>query len=288
MTGIYKRELRSYFYSMIGYVFIAFLIAFVGVYFMVYNLNMGYPYFSYALSGGLFILLIAIPVLTMKSFSEERRSKTDQLLLTAPVTLGQIVWGKYLAMVSIFAIPNLIFCLFPLVIKASGNAYLKVDYCAILAYFLLGCVYIAVGMFLSSLTESQIIAAISTFGVLLVLYLWNGLMDFLPSSAGGNLTGVLLLWSLLAFGVYQMTKNWILAGALEILGAAAGTAVYFLRPSWLEGLLSDVMGKLSLSNGFNSVLNNHLLDFGSLFLVVSAIGLFVFLTIQIIQRRRWS
>ena len=94
MTGIYKRELRSYFYSMIGYVFIAFLTAFVGIYFMVYNLNMGYPYFSYALSGGLFILLIAIPVLTMKSFSEERRSKTDQLLLTAPVTLGQIVWGR--------------------------------------------------------------------------------------------------------------------------------------------------------------------------------------------------
>ena len=271
MTGIYKRELRSYFYSMIGYVFIAFLTAFVGIYFMVYNL-----YFSYALSGGLFILLIAIPVLTMKSFSEERRSKTDQLLLTAPVTLGQIVWGKYLAMVSIFAVPNLIFCLFPLVIKASGNAYFKVDYCAILAYFLLGCVYIAVGMFLSSLTESQIIAAISTFGVLLVLYLWNGLMDFLPSSAGGNLAGVLLLWTLLAFAVYQMTKNWILG------------AVYFLRPSWLEGLLSDVMGKLSLSNGFNSVLNNHLLDFGSLFLGISAIALFVFLTIQIIQRRRWS
>ena len=288
MTGIYKRELRSYFYSMIGYVFIAFLTAFVGIYFMVYNLNMGYPYFSYALSGGLFILLIAIPVLTMKSFSEERRSKTDQLLLTAPVTLGQIVWGKYLAMVSIFAVPNSIFCLFPLVIKASGNAYFKVDYCAILAYFLLGCVYIAVGMFLSSLTESQIIAAISTFGVLLVLYLWNGLMDFLPSSAGGNLAGVLLLWTLLAFAVYQMTKNWILGAVLEVLGAAAGAAVYFLRPSWLEGLLSDVMGKLSLSNGFNSVLNNHLLDFGSLFLGISAIALFVFLTIQIIQRRRWS
>ena len=131
MKGIYKRELKSYFYSMIGYVFIAFLVAFVGIYFMAYNLNMGYPYFSYTLSGGLFILLIAIPILTMKSFSEERRSKTDQLLLTAPVTLGQIVWGKYLAMVTVFALPNLIFCLFPLMIKASGQAYFKVDYCEI-------------------------------------------------------------------------------------------------------------------------------------------------------------
>lgn len=288
MRGIYKREFKSYFYSMIGYVFIAFLVVFVGIYFMVYNLNYGYPYFSYTLSGGLFILLIAIPILTMKSFSEERRSKTDQLLLTAPVTLGQIVWGKYLAMVSVFAIPNLIFCLFPLIIKASGNAYFKVDYCAILAYFLLGCAYIAVGMFLSSLTESQIIAAISTFGVLLVLYLWNGLVDFLPSSAGGNLAGVLVIWSLLAFAVYQMSKNWVLAAVFEIVGAAAGAAVYFLRPSWMEGLLSDVLGKLSLSDGFTSILNDHLLDVGSLFLGLTFIALFIFLTIQTIQRRRWS
>ena len=288
MKGIYKRELKSYFYSMIGYVFIAFLVAFIGIYFMAYNLNMGYPYFSYTLSGGLFILLIAIPILTMKSFSEERRSKTDQLLLTAPVSLGQIVWGKYLAMVTVFAIPNLIFCLFPLMIKASGQAYFKVDYFAILAYFLLGCAYIAVGMFLSSLTESQIIAAISTFGVLLVLYLWNGLLDFLPTNAGGNLAGVLLLWSLLAFIVYQMAKNWILAAILEIAGVAAGQIVYFARPSWMERLLPDVLGKLSLSNGFTSIVNDRLLDVSSLFLGVTVIALFVILTIQTIQRRRWS
>lgn len=288
MKGIYKRELKSYFYSMIGYVFIAFLVAFVGIYFMAYNLNMGYPYFSYTLSGGLFILLIAVPILTMKSFSEERRSKTDQLLLTAPVTLGQIVWGKYLAMVTVFAVPNLIFCLFPLMIKASGQAYFKVDYCAILAYFLLGCAYIAVGMFLSSLTESQIIAAISTFGVLLVLYLWNGLVDFLPTDAGGNLAGVLLLWSLLVFAVYQMAKNWILAALLEAVGVIAGAVVYFLRPSWMERLLPDVLGQLSLSNGFTSIINEQLLDVSSLFLGISVIALFVFLTMQTIQRRRWS
>lgn len=288
MRGIYKRELKSYFYSMIGYVFIAFLVAFVGIYFMAYNLNMGYPYFSYTLSGGLFILLLAIPILTMKSFSEERRSKTDQLLLTAPVTLGQIVWGKYLAMVTVFAIPNLIFCLFPLIIKASGQAYLKVDYWAILAYFLLGSTYIAVGMFLSSLTESQIIAAISTFGVLLVLYLWNGLLDFLPTNAGGNLAGVLLIWSLLVFAVYQMAKNWILAAILEVAGVVASAAVYFLKPDWMEGLLPEIFGKLSLSNGFTSIINDRLLDVSSLFLGVSVIALFVFLTIQTIQRRRWS
>ena len=124
--------------------------------------------------------------------------------------------------------------------------------------------------------------------MLLVLYLWNGLVDFLPTDAGGNLAGVLLLWSLLAFGVYQMARNWILAALLEVVGAAAGIAVYFLRPSWMERLLPDVLGRLSLSNGFTSIVNERLLDVSSLFLVVSVIVLFVFLTIQTIQKRRWS
>ena len=106
MLAIYKRELKSYFQSMIGCVFIAFLVAFAGIYFMAYNLNAGYPYFSYTLSGVLIVFLVGIPLITMKSFSEERRNKTDQLLLTAPVSLRQVVMGKYLAMVSVLAVPN--------------------------------------------------------------------------------------------------------------------------------------------------------------------------------------
>ena len=96
MKAIYKRELKSYFQSMIGYAFIAFLLAFVGIYFMAYNLNAGYPYFSYALSGVMFMFLVAVPILTMKSFSEERKSKTDQLLLTSPVRLVDVVLGNIL------------------------------------------------------------------------------------------------------------------------------------------------------------------------------------------------
>ena len=190
MKAIYKRELKSYFQSMIGYAFIAFLLAFVGIYFMAYNLNAGYPYFSYALSGVMFMFLVAVPILTMKSFSEERKSKTDQLLLTSPVRLVDVVLGKYLAMVTVFLTPNLIFCIYPLVIKMQGTAYLRVDYAAILMFFILGCVYIAIGMFLSALTESQIIAAVSTFAVLLILHLWGGLLDFIPSTAISGVIGV--------------------------------------------------------------------------------------------------
>ena len=126
MTAIYKRELKSYFQSMTGYVLIAFLVIFTGIYFMAYNLNSGYPYFSYVLMNINYVLIIIIPMLTMRSFAEERKNKTDQLLLAAPVKLFDIVMGKYLAMVTVFAVPCLIFCIFPIIIKSSEGG-LSVD-----------------------------------------------------------------------------------------------------------------------------------------------------------------
>ena len=288
MRAIYKRELDSYFHSMIGYVFISFFLAFTGVYFMAYNLNYGYPIFSYVLSSLVFILLIAIPVLTMKSFSEDRKSRTDQLLLTAPVSLGQIVLGKYLAMVTVYLIPSLVFCLYPLVIKMQGNAYLLTDYCGILMFFLMGCVFIAIGMFLSSLTESQIIAAISSFGVLLILYLWNGILGFLPSSALLNLIILLVLLTLISALVWHITGNLVIAGVLELFFLAAGIIVYAVDSSLYENLLPDVLGKLDLTAPLTDVVSSSLLDTGSIILYLSVIGLFIFLTMQSIQKRRWS
>ena len=288
MRAIYKRELDSYFHSMIGYVFIAFFLAFTGVYFMAYNLNYGYPIFSYVLSSLVFILLIAIPVLTMKSFSEDRKSRTDQLLLTAPVSLGQIVMGKYLAMGAVYLIPSLGCCLYPLVIKLQGNAYLLTDYCGILVFFLMGCVYISIGMFLSSLTESQIIAAISSFGVLLILYLWDGILGFLPSSALLNLVILLVLLTLVSVLVWHITGNPVMAGILEVVFLAAGIIVYAVNSSVYESLLSDVLGRLDLTAPLTDVVSSSLLDTGSIILYLSVIGLFIFLTMQSIQKRRWS
>ena len=138
MKAIYKRELSSYFNSMIGWVFCAVVTVFIGIYFMVYNLFSGYPYFSTALSAVLFVLMIAVPVLTMRSMAEERHSRTDQLLLTAPVSLTGVVLGKYLALLTVFAVPVGLSCLCPLIIKLNGTAFLASDYGTILAFFLLG------------------------------------------------------------------------------------------------------------------------------------------------------
>ena len=281
MRAIYKREVQSYFQTMVGYAFIVFLIAAVGVYFMVYNLSYGYPKFAYALYGSMYFFLIAIPVLTMRSLAEERKNRTDQLLLTRPVTLGQIVLGKYLAMVTILAIPCVVFCMFPLVIQGQGTAYLKTDYAAILIYFLLGCTYIALGLLLSALTESPVIAAVSTFGVLLVCYLWEGLRQFMPSQALANLAVILALIVILA-------KNWMLASGLGVAAAAACGIVFLNDSTAFENLLSEFMGHFAFAALLEDALYNNLLNVQGILLLLSAIGLCLFLTMQMIQKRRWN
>lgn len=288
MLAIYKRELRSYFQSMIGCVFVAFLVLFTGIYFTAYNLTAGYPYFSYTLSGSLIVFIVGIPLITMRSFSEERKNKTDQLLLTAPVSLTKVVLGKYFAMVTVVAVPNLIFCLFPLIIKMNGTAYLKVDYISIGVFFLLGCVYLAIGMFLSTLTESQIIAFVSTFGVLLLLYLWNGIVSFLPSSASGCLVGLLLILSVVILYIWQMTLNWVLSAILEAICVIGSVIAYFVKPGLFENLLSRLLGKLAFADVFTGITQNHIVDMSGIVLYLSVITVFIFLTVQTIQKRRWS
>jgi ABC-2 type transport system permease protein len=204
MKAIYKRELASYFNSMVGYVFVAVLTLFIGIYFTAINLFNGYPHFSYVLLNTLMIFMLAIPVLTMRSMAEDRKNKNDQLLLTSPVTVTGMVMGKYLAMVTVFAVPVLISCLCPLIIAANGTAYLKDDYATIFAFFLLGCAYIAIGMFISALTESQVIAAVGTFAVLLLLYLWGNLMNFLPTAVSKILSTFTFSDVLNNFAYYNM------------------------------------------------------------------------------------
>lgn len=288
MKAIYKRELKSYFQSMTGYVFIAFLVMFMGIYFMAYNLMSGYPYFSYTLSAMGTIIMIAIPVLTMRSFADDRKTKTDQLLLTAPVSVTKIVLAKYLSMVTVYAVPVLIASLCPLIIKMNGTAYLMVDYASIFFFFLLGCVYIAIGMFISSLTESQIISAVGTFGVVLLLILWPGLVSFLPTSASGSLIGFLLIWTLIVFMIYRITSHNLLAIILEAGGAAAIVGAYLINSSLFERALVKLLGNISIEDVFLNVANNYIFDISGLVFYLSIIFLLVFLTIQSIEKRRWS
>ncbi len=190
MWAIFKREFKSYFQNVVGWLFVAALLAVYGLYYYVYNLKNGYPYISYDLKGIAFIMMIAVPILTMRSLSDERKSKTDQLMLTAPVSVGKIVAGKYLAMAAVFTVDIIIFAISPLVLSIFGTVALGESYVALLGFWLYGCACIAVGLFISSISESVIISAILTFAALFISYMMQSITGLI-SSSGNLLTKVL-------------------------------------------------------------------------------------------------
>lgn len=288
MSAIYRRELKAHFQSMTGYVFIAFMVLFIGIYFMAYNMMSGYPYFSYTLSGMVTIIMIGIPVLTMRSFADDRKTKTDQLLLTAPVSVTKMVLGKYFSMVTVFLVPVLLTSVCPLIILMNGTAHLKVDYASMLAFFLLGCVYIAIGMFISSLTESQIIAAVGTFGVILLLLLWPNLVGFLPASASASAIGFFILWTLFVTIVYRITSHNLLGIGLEAAGVLAIVGIFFLKRNLLDRALVNLLEKVSITQVFQNFSSHYIFDAGGLISYISIIFVLIFLTVQSIEKRRWS
>lgn len=188
MLAVYKREFKSYFTSLTGYLFMAFILFFIGLYFTAYNLSNYYvASFTYPLYSVNFVFMIAIPILTMRTLADDRKSKTDQLLLTSPVSVTRIVLGKYLAMVSVYFLVCIVCALGPLVISQYGTPNFRTDYAMLLAFFLSGCAYLAIGLYLSSLTESPVLACIGTFGALLILYLLSDIGGLIPIDAVGSL-----------------------------------------------------------------------------------------------------
>ena len=288
MKAIFKKELRSFFLSMTGYAMIAFLITFVGIYFMIYNIGYGYPYFAYTLSGVMLILLVLVPVITMRSFAEEKKNRTDQLLFTSPIKIRDIVLGKYAAMVSVFFVPNVVFCLFPLIIKTMGNSSLLSDYVSLMEFFLMGCAFIAIGMFFSSVTESPMIAAVITFAVTLILYIWDTLIGYLPSSAFANLAVLIVIVICGALLLHHVNKNKYLSIGLAAVATVALTVVYIVDSSLFENRLNLILSKLDVAAAFNNAAFNSLFDLPGTIVNLTIIGVFIFLTVQSIEKRQWS
>lgn len=287
MLAIYKKELRSYLTSMAGYVFIAFILLILGIYFTAYNLQYASPDFGVTLSAVTFLFLIITPVLTMRILAEEKRNRTDQLLLTAPVSVWKIVLGKYLSMITIYAIPIIIASIYPLIMGRYGTVSYAMAYTAILGFFFLGCAQIAVGLFLSSVTESQVIAAVLTFGVLFCSFVMEGIESFFSDTALSSMLAVLVLAVLLALVIYQMTKDVLLSSVIGVGMGAVVLLLYFIKSSLFSGLIQKVLGLLAIANHFDNFVGG-ILDITGIIYMLSVICIFVFLTIQCIQKRRWS
>ena len=287
MYAIYKKELKNYFINMTGYIFIAFMLAITGIFTTIINLMSSYPTFETVLSNITIVFLLIVPILTMRSIAEERHSKTDQLLYSLPVSVTQIVLAKYLAMFTVFLIPTAIIATYPLILSIFGTVYFGTAYSSVLGFTLLGGTLLAVGMFMSALTESQVIAAVSSFGVIFAMYLMSTIASLVPSGAMASLVCFIIVLAIFALIIYNLTKNATVAGITGAAGAFVLAGIYFIDSSVYDGLFATVLRWLSVFDRFSSF-TNGLFDLTSVVYYLSLIVLFVFLTVQSVEKRRWS
>lgn len=287
MTAIFEREFKSFFNSVIGYVIIAFILAFIGIYTLAFNLDAGYSNFEYVLQSMTFVFMIVIPILTMRSIADERRQKTDQLLYSLPISMAKVVMGKYLAMLAVLAIPTLIICFYPLILTAFGTVYLPTAYSAIFGFFFMGAALVAIGLFISSMTENQAIAAVVCFVVMLINYFMTSLSGYLPDTAIASFLGFTILVILIAVVVYFFTKNGIAAALAAIAGEIILGAITLFASETMAGLFPTFLSKISVFDRFFTFAGG-MFDLTALTFFVAAIFIFLFLSVQSLEKRRWS
>ncbi len=236
MSAVFKREFKAFFTSPVGYFVLAVLFGFAGFYFFANNMY-GRSADLTGVFGGLFtiVLLLVLPVLTMRLFSDEKRQRTDQALLTAPVSLTGIALGKFFAALLMFAIGISITIVFAIIIAFQVTPDWLVIIGNYVGLLLLGGMIIAIGMFISSLTESQFIAALGTFAISFALLMVDSL------------------------------------------------ASVFYSVSWIGAVVEFI----SVSARYNEF-TSGVINYDNIVFFISMIGLFVFLTVRVLDRKRWS
>ena len=298
MVAIYKKELRSYFTNAIAWVFMAFFLVLVGLFFFVYNLSGGSLDFSVVYGGiEIFFVLLLIPVLTMKSMADEKHQKTDQLLYTSPVSVGKVVLGKYLALVSLFAMVMLFVSIYPIILQNLANAAATdgvtytvnyaVAYGSTLGFFLMGCSYIARGVFISSLTESQVIAAVAIGVLNIFTMMMASIANMLPSNKIFMLVFFLVLIAVLAFCLNLWIHNVWVSALVGILAEVVLAVLYIFFSAKFDGLLYKILSAISFTDRYTNF-TYGILDLSALFYYFSVCFLFLFLTVQRIKKQRYN
>ena len=287
MIAILKHELRLYFHSLTAYVFGAFLLLIVGIGSMLYNLQAAVSNFEYVLSFSSMVFAIIVPILTMRVIAEERKQKTDQLLYSLPLSTTKIIVGKYLALLVLYLIPLAIISTYPLIFSKFGEVYLLTSYGSLIAYFIMGAALIAIGVFISSLTENQGFAAGIGIAVILFNYFSVSLAEYVSATAIGSSVVLFILAGVLGWIIKHLTRNENLGYGVGLTLMAAVVALFWIDESKLEGLVPEIMKVLSLFDRFETFVNG-VFDMTAIVYFVSVIIFFLFLSVQSLEKRRYN
>ena len=286
MTAFWKRECRGYFQSPVGYIFIAGVLCVIGANTYLTCLSGRIPAYETALASSALVFLLMVPILTMRLFSEDRRDGVLLFFYSMPLRLGSLVLGKYLALLTILAIPLAVSLLYPLILSGFGTLSAGIIASTYLGFFAMGAALLAIGLFFAALLESQVAASAVTFLVLLASYLMPNLAASIPNSALVSLITLAVLALLCGLIWLLLTRSWsgaLIAGAIILIPALL---VYLLSPGSLEGLLSVLMNALSVYARF-AAFEDGILDITALVYYCTLTALMLFLTVQVLESRRF-
>lgn len=287
MTAVLKHELRLYFRSLTAYVFGAFLLVTVGIGAMLYNLQAAVSNFEFVLSFSSMVFVVIVPILTMRVIAEERKQKTDQLLYALPLSTTQVVLGKYLSLLLVYLIPLCVIAIYPLIFAQYGEVYLLTSYGSLFAFLLMGGALLAVGMFLSSLTDNQGFAAGMGIAVIALNYFSVSLAEYVSATATGSAIALMVLSALLGWLIRSLTRNETFGYGTGLALMAMTTVFYLMDNAKFEGLLPDIMRKLSLFSRLETFVNG-VFDLTSVVYFLSVAVFFLFLTVQSLEKRRYN
>jgi ABC-2 type transport system permease protein len=289
MLAVFKRELKAYFSSPIGFTFVGFFILLSGIFFAISNLIPASPNYTAVLGSITFIFLFVVPILTMRLLSEEMRQKTDQLLITSPLSITGIVVGKYLAAVAVFFLTLAITVIYPVIMSffaLGGLAWWEIVG-GYIGFFLLGSSFIAVGLFFSSLTDNQLIAAVESFAALLLIWILDFIAQSVPSDAVSGLVFLALIGLGLVLLVFLSTRSTLATVVTFLIAAAAVVLLFVFSRGSFDGLIGRILSWFSLLKRYGDF-GQGLLGLSPIVYYISFSGVFVFLTIRMIEKRRWA
>ena len=287
MITVYKKDLHNYFSTFTGYVFIAAVLLAGGIYVYMNNFYYSYASFGTSINSVPFFFVFLIPVISAGVFTDEKRQKTEQLLYTLPLTSRQIVFGKYLALITILAVPLLVIGLYPIVMSFYGEVNLAQAYANLFAVYLLGMALCAICMFISSLTESIVVSAVLCFACMFLLYQMNTFATKLTPSQGTAFMGFMIIAVLLAVFIWFMTKNIYVAVIPSLVVAIALVLIRHASRVALAGKLNLVMSSIAVFGKLENFMDG-IIDLPALIYYISIIVLFVLFTVYTFERRRWN
>lgn len=287
MIAVLKHELKLYFHSLTAYVFGAFLLVAVGLGSVLYNLSYAVSNFEYVFSYGSLAFVVIVPILTMRVIAEERKQRTDQLLYSLPITTTAVILGKFLALLVVYLLPLGIISLYPLIFRQYGDVYLLTSYGSIFAFFIMGAALIAMGIFISSLTDNQGFAAGIGIAVILFNYFSVSLSEYVSATAFGSAVTFLIIIAAIWAVIRYMTKSERLAYTVSFVLFAVLVIAFWFKKDIFEGILPEIMTALSLFDRFE-VFINGVFDLTGIVYYLSVIALFLFLSVQSMEKRRYN